>query len=338
MRKNLVRVLCVISVLLAVTALAFTACAPMERNVTGFAMGSSFSVDYSFSSDLSQDIRSLLAEIEESFSATFDPSCVSRINQAEAGVSVSLSEEEFFALTRAFSLAEETENAFDPAILPLVKAWGFDPPYLYNGKIPPSSETRASAMLLSDPALFSLDEASFSISKSNDGAKLDLGGAMKGYAAEKVRDLLLEKGVSSALVNVGRTIAAVGEDVPIGVAPPRESAEDYILSFVLKEGEICATSGDYERNYESDGVLYHHILDVSTGAPASSDLIAATVISKDGMLADAYATAAVVFGSEKATALLRAAGARAILITREKKLILCDVEVKIKDASYVIAA
>ena len=295
-------------------------------------------MDYSCSSDLSSEIRSLLVDVEERFSATFEPSVVSRINQAEEGVSVSLSEEEFSAIRRAFALAGSSNNAFDPAILPLVKAWGFDPPYLYNGKIPPSFETREAACLLSDPALFSLDKDASSVTKSDGSAKLDLGGAMKGYAAEKVRDLLLKKGVSSALVNVGRTIAAVGEDVPIGVAPPRESNEDYILSFELKDGEICATSGDYERNYEADGVIYHHILDVSTGAPASSDVIAATVISKDGMLADAYATAAVVLGSEKALRLLRSAGTRAILITREKKVVLCDVEVKIKDASYVIEA
>lgn len=331
-------ILCALLIFLAVTALAFTACAPMERSVSGFAMGSSFYVDYSSSSDLSSEIRTLLAEVEERFSATFEPSVISRINQAEAGAAVSLSEEEFSALRRAFSFAEATNNAFDPAILPLVKAWGFDPPYLYNGKVPPSSEAREAARLLSDPAFFSLDDAALAVSKSEAGAKLDLGGAMKGCAAEKVRDFLVEKGASSALVNVGRTIAAVGEDVPIGVAPPRDSAEEYILSFELREGEICATSGDYERNYEADGVFYHHILDVLTGAPASSDLIAATVISKDGMLADAYATAAVVLGSEKASSLLRTAGARGILITREKKLVLVDVEVKIKDASYVIAA
>ena len=295
-------------------------------------MGASYYVNYSASSDLSADIRAVLTAVESSYSVTYNDACIAVLNRADAEVAVPLTAEEYAALSRVFALAEACDHAFDPAVFPLVKLWGFDPPLL--GNIPPSDTAIEKTRAHSSLSLFTL-HSDHTVTKSDPDAMLDLGGAMKGYAAEKLRDLLTEKGASSALVFVGGTIAAVGKDCKIGVTPPRESEEDYAFSFLLRDGEICATSGDYERYFEYNGVQYHHILDPKTGRPSASDVIAATVVSSDGMMADAFATAAVVLGTEKALTLFEVAGVRAALITREKKVVTYDMEITIKDASYV---
>ena len=309
----------------------------MERNVNGFSMGSSFYVNYVSDPDLSTEVRLILDDVEAAYSATYGSSVVRAINDARAGGSVALSERTADAITRAFLLCEATGGAFDPTVYPLVKAWGFDPPYLYNEEVPPTAAEIAEAMTHCGADLYTLDAEALTIKKSDDSARLDLGGAMKGYAAERLRDALRAAEVTSALSYVGGTIAAVNEDYRIGVTPPRDSKEDYAFSFLLEDGEICATSGDYERYYVYDGVRYHHILNPETGRPATSDVISATVLSRDGMMADAFATAAVVLGSEKALALFEKYNVRAALVTQDLRVIAYNVDVRIKDGSYVLA-
>ncbi len=299
-------------------------------------MGSEYYVTYTSSEDLSAEVSQLLSSIEESFSVRVEGSVVSRINAAGSGEEVTLTQEEAAVLLAAFEIARESDGAFDPAILPLVKAWGFDPPYWMNGEEPPSATAIAQAKSLSDLSLFELNNEQNTIVKSDADACIDLGAAIKGYAAERVRDLVKDK-AKEALVYVGGTIAAVGKNYEIGVTPPRDSEESFAFRFTLQAGEICATSGDYERFYIYDGVRYHHILDAKTGYPASSGVISATVVSEDGLLADALATAVVVLGAQKGAGLLKKCGAKGAIVTEDKKIINCGLSVTVKDMSYEIA-
>ncbi len=320
--------------LLIALIFCFAACAPTEKTAYGFAMGSDYCVTYTSSDDLDGAISTILSSIEKKYSLQVASSLAVAINQAAAGESISLDAENYAVFSRVFSIAQISNYAFDPSILPLVKAWGFDPPYNMNGKVPPVAAVIANAMAASSCEDFTLNASS--ITKLRDSACLDLGGALKGYAAERVAKLMGEKGVDQALVYIGGTIAAVGKNYLIGVTPPRKSKESYALSFTLAKGEICATSGDYERYYEYENVRYHHIIDGKTGAPASSGVISATVISQDGLLADALATAAVVLGVDQALALFDECGVKGILITSDKKVIAQGVSVAVKDKSYEI--
>lgn len=319
--------------ILIVTVLCFAACSPAQKTARGFSMGSDYYVTYTSSADLDAEIAELLSSIEESFSVRKDGSFVSRINTAAVGGSISLTEEESAVLARCFALSDASDNAFDPAILPLVKVWGFDPPYLMNGEVLPAEDDIFTAALLSDKAFFIHSEQNKTLTKTASGAELDLGGAIKGYAAERTRDLMKQK-AKEALVYVGGTIAAVGRDYSIGVTHPRDSSQDYLFRFELKKNEICATSGDYERYYEVAGRRYHHILDAKTGYPAASGVISATVISEDGLLADALATAVVVLGAEKGSKLLSDSGAKGAIVTSDNKVIAVGVSVTVKDKAY----
>ncbi len=326
-----------LSAILLLISLTFClgACSPREMTVRGFAVGSEYYVTYTSSKDLSAEINEMLSSIEESFSVKVSTSVLARINAAQAGEAVTLNEEESVVLSRALTIAIETQGAFEPAILPLVKVWGFDPPFEMNKEVPPSTQSIDDARLISGYGYFTYSEATSSVVKTIDDACLDLGGAIKGYAAERVREVIKER-CDEALVYVGGTIAAVGRDYEIGVTPPRDSKESYIFRFTLGQNEICATSGDYERYYLYKGERYHHILDASTGYPANAGVISATIISEDGMLADALATAVVVLGAEKGVALIEKLGAKGVIVTEEKEVISTGVTVTIKDTAYAL--
>lgn len=315
--------------------LSFAACSPSERTARGFSMGSEYYATYSSTGTFDAEIEGLLSSLESSYSARVDGSVISRINKAEAG-DILLSQEESTLLARVFEIAEKTDYAFDPAILPLVKAWGFDPPFAMNDQMPPTEETIEAVKELCTSDAFYLEENSLTIHKTQSRAELDLGGAIKGYAADRVAELMRQKEVKESLVYIGGTIAAVGRSYEIGVTPPRDSEESYAFRFTLQDGEICATSGDYERFYLFEGKRYHHILDAKTGYPAFAGIISATVITMEGLLSDALSTACVVLGKEKAISLLQAFDAKAALVGEDKRVYTVGLTITMKDSSYVL--
>ena len=323
--------------LLFALLLSFAACAPTERVARGFSMGSDYGVTYLFDGDLDREIAGLFVLVEGNYSLRVDNSVIARINAADVDAPITLSAEECEVLTRIFDLSERTNGAFDPAIYPLVKLWGFDPPYEMNGEVPPSAESVTQVKDYSSVDSFSLSSDLACVVKKSSDASLDLGAAMKGYAVDVVSRFLSEKGVAEALVDLGGTIGAVGRSYEIGVTPPRDSRESFAFRFTLAPGKVCATSGDYERFYVYNGKRYHHILDAKTGYPADSGVISATVVSESGLLADALATAVVVLGAEKGAALLREFGAQGAIVTADKRVVTVDLPVTIKDESYVLA-
>ncbi len=122
-------------------------------------------------------------------------------------------------------------------------------------------------------------------------------------------ELFRAYGVTSAMVNLGGNIQILGttpEGTPwrIGVRDP-ESATGGALAVIPASDMAVVTSGGYERFFEVDGQRYIHILDPRTGRPAATDLLSATVLASDGILADALSTAVFVMGVEEATAFWR---------------------------------
>jgi thiamine biosynthesis lipoprotein len=140
--------------------------------------------------------------------------------------------------------------------------------------------------------------------------EIDLGGVGKEYAADRVAELLKMRGVESALVNLlgdVRTVGRRGDRKPwvIGVQDPRDRTR---FRFRIRAKEDCgiATSGDYERCFEIDGIRYHHILDATTGYPARG-IASATVVAPTAFEAGRLATAAFLLGSERGLQLLESA-------------------------------
>jgi thiamine biosynthesis lipoprotein len=151
--------------------------------------------------------------------------------------------------------------------------------------------------------------------------ELDLGGVGKEYAVDAVAELLRAEGVASALVNFSgdvRTVGRKGNGRPwsVGIQDPRDRNRCRFVLRVERDGGI-ATSGDYERFFEQDGVRYHHILDARTGLPARG-LASATVVAATASEAGRLATAAFLLGPEAGLDLIEATpNAEGALITPE---------------------
>ena len=214
-------------------------------------------------------------------------------------------------------------GAFDPTVAPVMDAWDFtgDAP-----RVPSDEELSA---LLAHVGLEKLSVDGNTIALS-DGAQLDLGGIAKGYAAGRVRTILREAGVTSAIISLGGNVAAVGKKPDgsawtVGLQDP-DRPEAY-FGTVSIEDACVVTSGAYQRYFEENGQLYHHIIDPATGRPAESGLTSVTVVADgaagNGTMCDALSTALFVMGEDRALELWRSGvyDFDLILVTEDGRLL-----------------
>ena len=244
--------------------------------------------------------RAELLRLDALWSATRTTSELSRLNGAKT---LTVSPETMSILETAERVRNLSDGAFNLAIRPAVLAWGFttDSPL-----IPAPQELSALREIVANTQI-TLDGDTVTLIGDADCA-LDFGAIAKGAAAQRVIDLLRECGIESAIVQLGGNVQTLGakpngEPWSIGVQDPRDLAA---LVGTLKLADVAAvTSGGYQRFFERDGEVYHHILDPKTCAPAASGILSATIVTADGTLADALSTATFVLGLDGATALWR---------------------------------
>ena len=208
----------------------------------------------------------------------------------------------------ALTISDATEGAFDPTLAPVLDAWGFTKD---ERRVPSADELKE---LLSHTGCgkVALEKTADGWTVTLlDGAQLDLGGIAKGYAAGRVRTILREAGVTSAIISLGGNVAAVGKKPDgsawtVGLQDP-DNPEAY-FGTVSIEDACVVTSGAYQRYFEENGVCYHHILDPHTGCPAESGLKSVSVVAKDDTLADALSTALFVMGLDAGAEFQKSSG------------------------------
>lgn len=247
---------------------------------------------------------------------------VSQINRNGGGV---LSPDTLALLKRSLEIYKSTDGAYDITIYPLMKLWGFTTKQF----VVPDEDALADALELvgSDALAWSEGGKKQKLVLEKEGAAIDFGGIAKGYASDRIMEIYKEYGVSSGLVSLGGNISALGVKPDgtkwrIAIQDPED--ENGYLAVLNIENEAVITSGGYERYFEEDGIIYHHIIDPSTGYPANNGLISVTIVSEDGTLADALSTSLYVMGTEKAMAYCKdhavADGFDVILYTDDGKL------------------
>lgn len=237
-----------------------------------------------------------LTELERLWSVTGSDSDIYAVNHSD-GQPVSVSEETAELLSFALQMAEETGGALEPTIYPVLTAWGFT---TEDNRVPSDAEI---AELL-DNVGYKRVRLEDSTVQLDSGTMLDLGSVGKGYAGDLVTQVLRENGITSALLDLGGNIQAVGTK-PDG-SPWRLGLRDPFSGGTLGVLEISdmavVTSGNYERYFiGEDGKQYGHIIDPSTGYPAKSGLASVTVIAEEGRLCDALSTSLFVMGLDQAT-------------------------------------
>jgi thiamine biosynthesis lipoprotein len=192
---------------------------------------------------------------------------------------------------------ESTDGLFDITIYPVMKLWGFtDGQYQV-----PEADVLAETLSLVDASKIQIEGDEVTLA---EGQQIDLGGIAKGYTSAVVMDVFREYGITSGIVSLGGNVEVLncktdGTAWRIGIRDPKGESGDVLATL---EAENCAviTSGGYERYFEQDGNTYIHIIDPRTGYPADGDLASVTIISEDGMLADALSTSLFIMGYDGA--------------------------------------
>lgn len=159
--------------------------------------------------------------------------------------------------------------------------------------------------------------------------EINLGASAKGYIANKLCDYLKSHGINDAIIDLGGNIVVIGDKYDasmykIGIKKPfSEKNESYTVCKVADMSVV--TSGIYERYFENNGTIYHHIIDCSTGYPADNDVLSVTILSEDSLLADCYSTGCLLLGKEEALKLINNTdGVECIIIDESYNICLSD--------------
>ena len=236
-----------------------------------------------------------------------------RVNQAlAAGEPVTPDADLAALLAEAAALTEASDGLFDPGIGALVRLWGFSRDESQPTAPPPADEIAAAlAGAAPLPALLAADGRI----SGPPGARIDLGGFVKGAAVDRGIAVLRAHGIEHAIVNAGGDLRAIGRRGPrpwrIGIRTPRAAA--ILAALEIRDDEAVFTSGDYERYFEYQGRRYHHILDPRSGYPTEG-LTAVTVLHPDAGRADAAATALLVAGPADWPAMARVLDVTAVMV------------------------
>jgi FAD:protein FMN transferase len=291
------------SYLLLLLMIINSACSQNEKKFQfeGETQGTYFHITYYGDKDYSKEIDSLLKDFDAIASVYNKKSLISKIN-ANVDVEINKIFSEIFNL--GIEVSEKTDGAFDFTIAALANAWGFGP----DKSNSPDSSTVDSLLFLVSYEQIRIENNK--IIKDNLMIQLDFNAIAKGYSVDLIGKFLSEKSVDSYLVEIGGEVLTKGKkpdgkDWVIGIEKPSESANSpqQAQSRIAISNKAIATSGNYRNYYEKDGKRYAHTINPKTGYPVEHSLLSATVIANDCATADAYATAFMVMGKDKALSL-----------------------------------
>jgi thiamine biosynthesis lipoprotein ApbE len=271
-------------------------------------------------------------EYELIFSKTDENSELYRINhrigglEGEDAFTAIISEDMYNVLRYAIRYANETQESFNPALGSVIDLWDFK----NDEKVIPDHDLITDALNHTDHSKIEVftrkassdnNDMEYLIRINDEDLMLDLGGIAKGYIADELRTFLCGCGCSEAVISLGGNITCIGnkqgKGYKIGIQKPFEAQG--ITATTVNVGETSVvTSGIYERYFERNGRIYHHIIDTKTGFPAENNIASVTIVCRDSMKADALSTALLCMGYDGAEEYLKGqTDVRAIFIFKD---------------------
>lgn len=300
-----------------------------KYETTGFAMGTYMQQTlYGGESDDRTQAASAaiqaVSDLQGKISWRETDSDIQTLNNSAGNQEVAISEDTASILKLALELAEQTDGAYDPTVLPLSLLWNFDEG---ADKVPDKASIEEHRQYVDYTTLQVNDNGTAFLTEKHSA--VDLGAIGKGAACDAAIEAYAQSNVTSGVVAVGGSVGIYGTKADgskwnIGIRNPNSDNASASMGTLSIDGGFVSTSGTYERTFTEDGVTYHHILNPKTGYPADSGLVSVTVHCDNGALSDALSTACILLGVERSQALLASYGADAVFITQENDVIVTD--------------
>lgn len=269
--------------------------------IAGDAQGTTYHITYNHGNIAinKEAIDSIFRKIDSSLSTYVPASIISRINNNDTSV---VADDYFIdVFNRSVKVSASTGGLFDITVAPVINAWGFG----FTKKAQVDSAMIDSLLDFVGYKLVRL--AGRKLVKEKQQVMLDFNAIAQGYTVDVLAACLENKGITSYLVELGGEVRAKGKKSKnsywtVGIDQPNEEPTDGrpLKAVIRLKDRALATSGNYRKYYLEDGKKRAHIIDPHTGYPAKHNLLSATVLAADCATADAYATAFMVMGVEKA--------------------------------------
>ncbi len=285
-----------ISFLLIFILFSFASCGLNSQYSTNlFAMDTSMTITaYGENSEIA--INAVEKEINQLDKLLSIEKSKSEIFELNSEKTLEVSEDTLNIISKAYEISELTDGDFDITISPIVSEWGF---YSNLDNKVPSKNELEDVLEYVDYKNIKIENNKITLDKNSS---VDLGGIAKGYASNKSAEILKSYGIKSALISLGGNISVVGSkpdgsDWIVAIANPDDNSSS--VGYLSVTDTAVITSGGYQRYFEDNGQIYHHIIDPKTGYPADSGLKSVTIVSSDDTLADALSTALFVKDLDK---------------------------------------
>ena len=232
---------------------------------------------------------------------------------------VSVSSETAELIQLGIHYGELSDGKFDITVLSASELWDF-----HDGKkVIPDQKVLEEAVSHIDYKNIQVDGTT--VTMKDPKCRIDLGGIAKGYIADRLKEYLEKEGIEHATINLGGNVLTIGtkpdgSDYKIGIQKPF-AADGEVLEVLSVHDRSVVSSGDYERYFEKDGVIYHHILDPQSGWPVQNDLDQVTILSDSSADGDALSTTCYVLGLEKGMKLIQEMDdVEAIFVTKDGEI------------------
>lgn len=260
----------------------------------------------------------LCKEYDTKFSTTNKDSEIYKINHAKKKA-VEVSDDTITIIKKGIYYSEFSNGAFDITIGSVSKLWDF---HAEKPKVPSSEKIQSARSHVNYKNIVIRDNT---VRLTDSKARIDVGAIAKGYIADRLKDYLEDEGVKHAIINLGGNVQTVGSktdgsDFNIGIQKPFDESGQPITSVKVSDKSVV-TTGIYQRYFEKNGKLYHHILDPSTGYPCDNNLYSVTIITDSSLTADALSTTCFLLGPEEGMKIVNQLdNVDAVFITDDNKI------------------
>lgn len=277
------------------------------------------------SSALIDECFNIAERYEKTLSKTLPDSDVSKINNSY-NEWVPVSFETCKLILDSIDYENISEGRFSVVCGALTELWDVS----NQGETPklPSDKEINAAKKLCGSSNIKVDAENSAVMVLNKGAKIDLGAVAKGYIADQMKAYLLSQGVNSGIIELGGNVLLIGNNITkesglytIGITKPFSGNRD-IITTVSESDVSIVTSGNYQRYFEYNNKIYHHIIDLRTGYPADTGLNSASVICPSSEQADIMSTVCFLLGKEKGTEIISSLpGFKVIFVSSENTIL-----------------